>query len=209
MKTGHLALAALLALSASAIATVAQDATQQDSLAAASRRAREAKKTQPAATKVFTNDNLPTNGAVSVVGQPTSASAAEASANAASAPGGTANQPPSASSSATKAADSAALENAKAELTSAKKDLDVVQRKFALDQQSYLSNPNHDADTAGAASLQTQQDQISAKQDEVDAAQKVVDDLQAKAGASTPAEQDSSSPSETPAAPTGSSGASH
>ena len=47
----------------------AQD-SQQDSLAAASRRARESKSAQPKAARVWDNDNIPNNpGAVSVVGQ--------------------------------------------------------------------------------------------------------------------------------------------
>ena len=44
-------------------------APQQDPLAEAARKAREQKKDEPKATKVFTNDNLPTQGAVSTVGQ--------------------------------------------------------------------------------------------------------------------------------------------
>lgn len=41
---------------------------QQDSLAAAARKAREQKKESPKAAKVFTNDNIPTNGGISSVG---------------------------------------------------------------------------------------------------------------------------------------------
>jgi len=48
----------------------AAPATQQDSLAAAARRSREEKKEQPKA-KVFTNDDLPTAGGVSSVGEST------------------------------------------------------------------------------------------------------------------------------------------
>ncbi len=44
-------------------------APQQDALAEAARKAREQKKDQPKATKVFTNDDIPTQGAVSTVGQ--------------------------------------------------------------------------------------------------------------------------------------------
>jgi hypothetical protein len=44
-------------------------APQQDALAEAARKAREQKKDEPKAAKVFTNDNLPTQGAVSTVGQ--------------------------------------------------------------------------------------------------------------------------------------------
>ena len=43
-------------------------APQQDPLAEAARKAREQKKDAPKAAKVFTNDNLPTQGAVSTVG---------------------------------------------------------------------------------------------------------------------------------------------
>jgi chromosome segregation ATPase len=48
----------------------AAPAAQQDSLAAAARRSREEKKEQPKA-KVFTNDDLPTAGGVSSVGEST------------------------------------------------------------------------------------------------------------------------------------------
>ena len=44
-------------------------APQQDPLAEAARKAREQKKDEPKAAKVFTNDNLPTQGAVSTVGR--------------------------------------------------------------------------------------------------------------------------------------------
>ena len=44
-------------------------APQQDPLAEAARKAREQKKDAPKAAKVFTNDDIPTQGAVSTVGQ--------------------------------------------------------------------------------------------------------------------------------------------
>ena len=56
---------------------------QDDSLAAAARRAREQKKEAPKASKVFTNDDIPTQGGVSTVGE---ASAAPASEGATAAP---------------------------------------------------------------------------------------------------------------------------
>ncbi|HTX16778.1 MAG TPA: hypothetical protein VMD77_15865, partial [Candidatus Baltobacteraceae bacterium] len=47
----------------------AQSGQQQDSLAAAARRAREQKKDEPKAAKVWDNDNIPSSpGTVSVVG---------------------------------------------------------------------------------------------------------------------------------------------
>jgi hypothetical protein len=65
----------------------AQPATTQpqDSLAAAARKAREQKKETPKAPKVFTNDDIPTQGGISTVGQP-AAPAAETASSAAAAP---------------------------------------------------------------------------------------------------------------------------
>jgi hypothetical protein len=50
---------------------------QHDSLAEAARKAREQKKEAPKATKVFTNDNIPTEGGVSSVGVETDAGSTE------------------------------------------------------------------------------------------------------------------------------------
>lgn len=51
-------------------------APQQDSLAEAARKAREQKKEAPKSAKTFTNDNMPTEGGISTVGDGTSAAAA-------------------------------------------------------------------------------------------------------------------------------------
>jgi cytoskeletal protein RodZ len=51
--------------------TSSSPAAQQDSLAEAARKAREQKKDAPKARKVFTNDNIPTEGGVSSVGDET------------------------------------------------------------------------------------------------------------------------------------------
>ncbi|HKQ87288.1 MAG TPA: hypothetical protein VJS43_11045 [Candidatus Acidoferrales bacterium] len=216
MKTGHFALAMLLVLGMGAI-TMAQDNSQSaaqssstDPLAAAARRARQERKDQPKAAKVYTNDNLPTNATISFVGSEPSASAPAAKdANAPAADATKATVPAAAESAQAsgqglgdaakmtpeqkKAADQAALATAKQQLESAKTDLDLQQRKFALDQQSYMGNPNHDSDKSGAAALQTEQDNITAKQDEVDAAQRVVNDLETRLGVSTTASDSSSS----------------
>jgi len=209
MKTGHFALAMLLALSMSAI-TVAQDNSQAtgqpaDALAAAARSARQQHKDQPKAAKVYPNDNMPSNATISFVGSAPSAPAAKdvnapaADAAKAAAPAATQNaQTPSSPSLGNvtpeqkKAADEAALATAKQQLETAKKDLDIQQRKFALDQQSYMSNPNHDSDKAGEEALQSEQDSISAKQDEVDAAQRVVNDLEIRLGVSATASDSAS-----------------
>lgn len=212
MKTGRFALAILLALGMGAI-TVAQDnseaagqSSNTDALAAAARRARQEHKEQSKAAKVYTNDNMPSNATISFVGSESSAPAAkDANApapNAVKAPTPAAAQNAQTPSSPSlgakmtpeqkKAADEAELATAKQQLEGAKKDLDIQQRKYALDQQTYMSNPNHDSDKAGEAALQTEQDNITAKKDEVDAAQKVVNDLEMRLGVS-PTASDSSS----------------
>jgi hypothetical protein len=198
MRTGHFALAILLAFGMGAITAAAQNnsasagqsaasagsqTAQPDPLAAAARRAREAQKNEPKAAKVYTNDNLPTNATISVVGVPPSSTPAAsngANGQASNSGNAAAEQAAQPESDEKRAQDEAALASAKAQLESEKKDLDIDQRKYALDDQMWLSSPNHDGDSDGAANLQSEQDAIGAKQDEVTAAQKVVDDLEAR-----------------------------
>ena len=151
---------------------------QQESLADAARRSQARKKNQPQAAKVWDNDNLPTtNDNISVVGQATPAEA-----------GPTPSAPPeSAQKTVTpeqKAAIQADLNGAKAQLESLKADLDIAQRKYALDEQTYLSNPNY-TDKAGAKALEEEKEQIADKQQQIADAQKKVDDLQTQAEAAT------------------------
>jgi len=75
--------------SSQASAQAAAPAPQQDSLAEAARKAHEQKKESAKAAKVFTNDNLPTEG-VSTVGSSSAATPSEpAAASTAKAPAGT------------------------------------------------------------------------------------------------------------------------
>lgn len=210
-RTGQFALAVLLAFGIGATTARAQSEgapdnaagnPQTDSLATASRRALAQKKEQSKAAKVYTNDNLPTNATISILGSAPGSSEAAPSAASNTGAGDQNNaQPTGASGSDNQKndADSAALAEAKEKLASLKKDLDIDQRKYTLDQQSYLSNPNHESDNGTATSLQSEQDAISAKQDEVDAQQKVVESLQTKAQAAAPASNSSSSDSSAPA----------
>jgi chromosome segregation ATPase len=82
-----------------------------------------------------------------------------------------------------KAAMQSELADAKAKLDSLKGDLDIEQRKYALDEQTYISNPNHEMDKSGAANLQNEKDDIAAKQQEIADLQKKIEDLQAQAAA--------------------------
>jgi len=145
----------------------------QDPLAAAARRAQAEKKDQPKAAKVWTNDSLPTTpGAINVVGQTPSAATDSAAKSA----------PPDKPAAAPVDAASiqASLDSAKQEFESLKTDLDILQRRFTLDQQMYLSKPEYSSDKAGAAALQDEKDQMDAKQQAIADAEKKVADLQAQ-----------------------------
>jgi hypothetical protein len=175
----------LLALSG--IASAQQQPTQQDDpVAVAARHAREQKKQQPKA-KVWDNDNIPKNaGSLSVVGQPasdTGGARADSSANAAASDNQTAGSAAK-DSAAPKAEKRAAIESnlaaAKEALQNLQNDLDILQRKFALDQQTYYSKPGYSSDKSGASALNDEQDQIDAKQLEMGDAQRKIADLQAQ-----------------------------
>jgi len=157
-------------------------AGQQESIGDAARRAREQKKEEPKPTKVWTNDDIPKTGeSISIIGPPSEAAPTESS----EAP--KTEKKPEAVAPEEKADLQAKLDEAKAHLASLKTDLDIVQRKYVLDEQTYLSNPNHDRDTAGAQALGEEKQQIADKQQQIADAQKKVDDLQAqlaRAGAS-------------------------
>lgn len=147
---------------------------QQDPLAAAARRAREAKKDQAKPAKVWDNESLASvSGAISVVGQPAAAASSPAPAAGGKSPAG---NPPAADKSAIEAD----LSAAKADVESLKVDLDLLQRKYALDQQTYLGTPEYSSDTAGAAALANEKSQIDSKQQQITDAEKKVADLQAQ-----------------------------
>jgi len=155
---------------------------QDDSVAAAARRAQEKKAQQENSSKpakVWDNDNLPnTPGAINVIGQDPSA------ANPSATPVDNAATPPAAdakSAAADKSALEGSLASAKEKLADLKADLDVMQRKYAMDQQTYYGTTNYAADKAGAAALATEKAAIDDKLDEVAAAEKQLADLQSKA----------------------------
>jgi hypothetical protein len=147
---------------------------QQDSLAAAARRAREAKKDQAKPTKVWDNESVASaTGAISIVGQPAAPANNPAPEAVTKSPAG---NPPTADKSAIEAD----LNAAKANLQSLKVDLDLLQRKYALDQQTYYGTPEYSSDTAGATALANEKSQVDSKQQEITDAEKKVADLQAQ-----------------------------
>jgi polyhydroxyalkanoate synthesis regulator phasin len=172
----------LIAPLAVAVSARAQE-QQDDSLAAAARRAQEKKAQQTDSTKpakVWDNDNLPDKpGAINVIGpegQPSTGA-------------NDASNPPAAANSAPTPEDKSAIQgdllSDKGRLESLKADLDVMQRKYALDQQTYYGKTNYAADKDGAAALASEKEDIDAKQDEVTALEKQVAELQSKLDAAS------------------------
>jgi hypothetical protein len=199
MKIARWGLGILLVMPLGVVAGQQQSSQQApaDPVAEAARRAREQKKDEAKAPHVWNNDDIPKTNGVSVVGE-TPAAGADASAgdapngaNPPAAPGAAANgdaaaAPAQGAVPEKTGAIAAELSAANEHLKSLKTDLDIAQRKYALDQQTYLSNPDHASDNAGATALKDEEDQIAAKQQEVADAQKKLDEIQARLAASAP-----------------------
>jgi hypothetical protein len=151
--------------------------TQSESVADAARRAREKKKAaekQPA--PVITDDVLKRSAPASPeANEPAPAPSSEASpaappaadskgaANPATAPGA----PASDADQKTQA--SGELASLKQQLADAQKNLELLQRDLSLQQDTYISNPDHSHDTAGKAKLDAMLQQVAEKQIDVDA----------------------------------------
>jgi hypothetical protein len=185
--SGSLVLAAaLLALTLPVIsawpvhAAPAQTGQSQDALAAAARRAREQQKAQPRASKVWDNDNIPTNGGVDVIGPAASTPPPASTSAPAAGDKASANKASAANAKKDTAVLETQLKAARETLKNAQTDLDFAQRKFKLDQQDFYQNPNYSSDTSGAAALKSEQTQIDAKKQAAQSAQDKVDDLEAK-----------------------------
>lgn len=172
-----------------------QSQKPQDPLAAAARRAREQKKQEPKAERVWTNDNIPTTpDSISVVGESNSTGETSekttsektandsSSASAASGSKGTSSQDSTerGASEERKAALTKELAQAKERVQSLATDLDILSRKYTLDQQMYYGKPDYSSDTEGAVALKVEESQIASKKQEVADAQKKVDDLTAQ-----------------------------
>lgn len=174
-------------------AAMAQD--QDNSIAAAARRAQEQKKDQPKAAKVYDNDHMPTSGPINVVGQqPATGSTAD---NATVQIVQTKPSP----TAAQVAALNSDLASAKQHLADLKADLDISQRKYVLDQATYLSNPNNPKDKTGASALAAEKTSIDAKAAAVADAERALAAAQAKADqankeAASAAAQEKSAPSQ-------------
>ena len=117
-------------------------AAQEQSLADAARKAREKKKDAPKAAKVFTNDNLPTTGKVSVEGGAAEAgkeAAAEVKPGEGQAAAGEKEEGKEPVKDA--AYWRARFADLRKKLTQAEKELEVLQRELSLKQVQYYPDP--------------------------------------------------------------------
>jgi hypothetical protein len=168
--------AALLSYAGAAYSQEAQ-APQDQSVADAARQARAARKNAAAKrAKVISDDDIdvksvkPGAEGLNVGSAPRSdavppSPAAVAAVEARDAAAATAQDNPP-----VKAGESPEIARAKEEVAEIEKQLNLLQRGFALDQDSYYSKPDYAADKGGKAKLDAEQQQINDKQQELDRA---------------------------------------
>jgi hypothetical protein len=140
-------------------------APQQDSLAEAARKTREAKKDAPKTAKVFDNDNLPATGGISTVGKaavPKDGAAADA-----------------APSAAGEKAWRDRFANLRAKLARDKSDLEVMQRELGvLNVQNYSDPVKAMQQEMTRGDINKKTADIDAKQKTIEADQQAIDDAE-------------------------------
>jgi len=146
--------------------------------------ARELRAEKPATpqTKVYTNDNLPTTGAISVLG--TSAPAASSSSDS-SAKATAAKAAPSDPAAKQKASEKiqADIDAQKGEISRLERELDISTREWKLRQAAYYADAGNQLrdPTAWAAQERKYNDETAKKKADLDAARQKLDDLQEQA----------------------------
>jgi hypothetical protein len=162
--------------SASAQSTVVSPPPPEDSLVAAARRAREQKKDQAGAKppRVFNNDNIPTTGGVSAVGQNAAAGTADGSDAAPGAPPAAAA--PSGSGEAEWRGRFAKLHK---KLEQDQAELDVMQRELGvLDVQNYSDPVKAMQQGYSRSDINDKTDKIEAKKKVIEADQQAIADAE-------------------------------
>jgi hypothetical protein len=154
-------------------------APQQDPLAEAARKAREQKKDAPKAAKVFTNDDIPTQGAVSTVGQAPTDTSADTSSDASTS---TSTPAPAAANDEKAWKDKFAELRHKLEQDQA--ELDVLQRESGVSMlQYYGGDPQKAAQDQNSQqplgeAYQKKISKIDAKKKDVEADQQAISDAE-------------------------------
>src|SRR5260370_28274572 len=166
-----LATAGLFLFGLSQTARAQSPTDSEPSVAEAARRAREKKKENAKPVRTLTNDDLPAAPAgEAATGTP--AVKGEDAVTPASNEGG--EKKPSVPGSdeqakLLKANNAAALERAKKQLATALSELDIMQRKLALDSDSYYSKTDYASDKEGKANLDAEAQEISTKKEDIEA----------------------------------------
>jgi hypothetical protein len=148
--------------------------------------ARELRAEKPAApqTKVYTNDNLPTTGAISVLGTSASAPAASSSSDG-SAKATAAKAGPSDAAAKQKASEKvqADIDAQKGEISRLERELDISTREWKLRQATYYADAGNQLrdPAAWAAQERKYNDETAKKKADLDAARQKLDDLQEQA----------------------------
>jgi hypothetical protein len=145
---------------------------QSQSIADAARRSREQAKNATKSTKVITDDDLDkknvkpaaqgltVDAPAKLETQPPTPEAVAAAASATRASADPATAPA--------ASDDPEILKLKDEIAEAEKDADLLKRELALQQDTYLSNPDHEHDLAGKAKVDGLQQQIDVQQQDID-----------------------------------------
>ena len=168
---------------------------QQDSVADAAKRARDAKKNTPKPVKIVTDEDIDVKkvqpGAEGLtVDSPPRLETEPPSPGALGRAEAADQAPPNSGADAPKQGDSSETTRLKDQLAQALKDVDLAKRGLALDQDTYYSNPDYVHDKDGKAKLDAELQQIADKQ-------QLVDDLKARLASA----QSRSSASAPPSAP--------
>jgi len=147
--------------------------------------AREARAEKPATpqTKVFTNDNLPTTGAISVLGAAPapSATASDKAAKPTPAAAAAASDPAAKQKEADKI--KMDIESQKGEISRLERELDISTREWKLRQAAYYADAGNQLrdPAAWAATERKYNDETAAKKQALDDARQKLDDLQEQA----------------------------
>jgi hypothetical protein len=167
------------------------------SVAEAARKARESKKENAKPARTITNDDLPNGPAGDVANGavlPTPAANGDEAATPAANEGGE-KKPAAADDEQAKkknAENAAALERAKKQLATALSELDIMQRKLALDSDSYYSKTDYASDKDGKANLDAETQEINEKKQAVEELKAKVAELQALVGEAVENQSDKS-----------------
>jgi hypothetical protein len=159
---------------ASQTTTAPATAPQQDPLVEAARKAREEKKDAPKAAKVFTNDDIPTQGAVSTVGQAPADTSTDTSDTSTAAPAGSNDEK-------TWREKFASLRH---KLDQDQAELDVLQREVGVGMvQYYGGDPqkaaqDQDSQKPMGAAYDKKVSDIDAKKKDVEADQQAISDAE-------------------------------